>query len=655
MRKNMGQSRSPIVALVGMLFLAGCSAGSPTTRPTAPAIQAIAVSPTTASITAGTTQQFTARATYSDGSVRDVTNLATWSSSETAAATINDQGVALGLVAATTSISASTAGVTSPAASLHVNQLVAITITPENPTIFLGRGQQFHATGTYKNSDGSTTTADITAQVTWSSGSVTTASITSSGFVSSAADGDSMISAVLDSVTGQTLLAVSAPVPESLIVSFATPTVHTRGSVTATVQEKWTDGSLHAPSGSVVWNSNSPKVAGVVATSTKTASVRGLAPGTPSVTATEGPLVSNSAPIQVVTGTNASNPYSIGEYTVTATASPYLTSLGTAPTIGFSPQQAVLDPNGQYLYLLATSNNLVATLFNVNSSTGVLTQSSGSPMQVSAIPDTSYSIIDPYGRFLYVAELTNNLVYAFQIDSSTGALTAVAGSPFSANVSGPVCLIEDLSGQYLYVINLGNATISGYTIDQTLTATGGAITPFASNATIATGSSPGYSTLDPTGTYIYVPDSLANTVTTYAIGSGGGLTNTNTTTAIAGATALWNVAADPSGKYLYVLDVGDVLSTPQTNGAVYQFNLTSGIPGTAPVGSPVSTGVYPNGIVVDPTSSLVAVENAGNANSDTPTPSTISLFTIGTGGALTAQTPVPTGIGPFFVTFYNVP
>jgi DNA-binding beta-propeller fold protein YncE len=115
------------------------------------------------------------------------------------------------------------------------------------------------------------------------------------------------------------------------------------------------------------------------------------------------------------------------------------------------------------------------------------------------------------------------------------------------------------------------------------------------------------------------------------------------------------VAADPSGKYLYVLDNGNPTGTPATNGAVYQFDLTSGIPGTAPVGSPISTGLYPNGIVVDPTTSLVAVENAGNANSGTPTPSTISLFTIGTGGALTAQTPVNTGIAPFFVIFYDAP
>jgi len=438
------------------------------------------------------------------------------------------------------------------------------------------------------------------------------------------------------------------------------PTIAVGNSTVLTATENWSDGTTgHAPTSAVTWSSDTTADANVIANSAATALAAGFAAGSPNITATEGTLTA-TIPITVVVGTahyayvsnsisSGSNPYSIGEYTVTAVTAPYLAALGTAQTPGYSPSQTVLDPNGQYLYLLAGSSDMSATLFNVNTSTGALTQASGTPTTISAGADVVYGVIDPYGRFLYVAEYNGNAVYAFQINPTTGALTAVTGSPFTTNVSGPISLIADHSGQYLYVVNISGADISGYTIDQTLTATGGALTPFTSQATIATGTSPSYSTLDPTGTYIYVPDSGANTVTTYSIGSGGALTNKGATTVVAGATALWNVAADPSGKYLYVLDQGDTITI---NGSVYQFNLTSGIPGTAPVGSSVSTGgLSPYGIVVDPTTSLLAVENQG----DSINPSTIALFSIGSTGALTAQSPVPTGVGPFFVTFYDAP
>lgn len=652
------------VSLALVFVLAACNSGSPVLR-------YIVISPATATISVSNTQQYTATGYYSNGAITPGISV-TWASTNTNVATIDPvAGLATAVGAGTTTINAYASGITATSAMLSVNALTALTIAPQNQTVPSMGTEQFTATGTFKNPDGTTSTTDVSSQVTWGSSNMNIFTISSSGLATSVGpNGTSKISAALDGLTSSTNLTVGAPGPVSLSIAMTPTSIAVGNATVLTATENWSDGTTgHIPTAAVTWSSGTTADANVVPISANTASVAGFAAGMPVITASEAlsSPITGTTTVTVVTGTahyayvsnsgtNASNPYSIGEYTVTATTSPYLTSLGTGtvPTIGFSPQQTVLDPNGQYLYLLATSNNLVATLFTVNSGTGALTQS-GNPTPVSATPDTTYSIIDPYGRFLYVAGFNGNLVYAFQINASTGALTAVMGSPFSTNVNGPVSMIADHSGQYLYVINNGNGTISGYTIDQTLTVTGGAITPFTANPTIPTGSSPSYSALDPTGTYIYVPDSSANTVTTYSIGSGGALTNANTTTAIASATVLWNVAVDPSGKYLYVLDQGDITSTPQTNGAVYQFNLTSGIPGTAPVGSPVSTGVYPNGIVVDPTTSLVAVENAGNINSATPTPSTISLFTIGTGGALTAQTPVNTGLGPFFVIFYDAP
>jgi 6-phosphogluconolactonase (cycloisomerase 2 family) len=654
------------VSLAFMFVLAACNSSTPVLR-------YIVISPATATITTTTTQQYTATGYYSNGAITPGISV-TWASTNTAVATIDPvAGVATAVAVGTTMINAYASGITATSATLNVNGITALTISPLNQTIASGATEQFDAMATFKNADGTTSTTDVTSQVTWTSSNTNAITINSSGLATSVGpNGMSQISAALDGLTAMTSLTVGPPVPVSLTVAPPMPTskIAVGNAMVLTATENWSDGTTgHTPTAAITWSSDTTGNANVVPISANTASLAGFGAGMANITASEAlssPITGTLAVTVAAgtahyayvsnSGTNATNPFSIGEYTVTATTTPYLTSLGTVPTTGFQPQQTVLDPNGQYLYMIATSGTgVTATLFTVNTSTGALTAASSTPTTISGTADVTYGIIDPYGRFLYVADLSTSNVYAFQINQTTGVLTAVTGSPFSTNVSGPISLIADHSGQYLYVINTGSGsggTISGYTIDQTMTATGGALTPFTSNATIATtGTAPSYSTLDPTGTYIYVPDSAANTVTTFAIGSGGALTNKSTTTAIGTASALWNVAVDPSGKYLYVLDQGNTSVTPATNGAVYQFNLTSGIPGTAPVGSAVSTGVTPNGIVVDPSTSLVAVENFG----DDTNPSTISLFTIGTGGALTAQAPVTAGVGPLFVIFYDAP
>jgi 6-phosphogluconolactonase (cycloisomerase 2 family) len=649
------------VSLVCILVLAACNSGTPVLR-------YITISPAATTISAGTTQQYTATGYYSNGAITPGISV-TWASTNTAVATIDPvAGVATGVGPGTTTINAFALGITATPATLSVNALTALTISPLNQTIAAGATEQFDAMGTFKNPDGTTSTTDVTSLVTWSSSNMSVVTISTGGLATSVGpNGSSTISAALDGLTASTNLTIGPPVPVSLSIAPATPTIAVGNSTVLTASENWSDGTTgHVPTTAVTWASDTTADANVVAISATTASVAGFAAGTAHITATEG-TINGAIPVTVVTGSahyayvsnsisTGSNPYSIGEYTVTAATAPYLASLGTAPTPGYSPTQTVLDPNGQYLYVIASSGlGVTATLFTVNPATGALTQASGSPTIVSSAPDSTHGIIDAYGRFLYIADINNSSVYAFQINPTTGALTAVTGSPFTANVSGPISLIADHSGQYLYVINNGGNTptppapdISGYTIDQTLTATGGAITPFTSAPTIPTGSSPLFSTLDPSGTFIYVPDSTDKTVTTYSIGSGGALTNVGVTNPIAAATALWNVAADPSGKYLYVLDQGDTIAI---NGAVYQFNLTSGIPGTAPVGSPVPTGLSPDGIVVDPTTSLLAAENVGDGTN----PSTISLFSISSTGALTALTPAPAGVAPYFVTFYDAP
>ena len=93
--------------------------GTLTVTPAPVLMTGLTVQPAAATITAGQTQQFTARATYSDVSTADVTGFAVWQSANPAVATVTIGGRATGVTAGTASISASRAGFNA-AASLTV-------------------------------------------------------------------------------------------------------------------------------------------------------------------------------------------------------------------------------------------------------------------------------------------------------------------------------------------------------------------------------------------------------------------------------------------------------------------------------------------------------------------------------------------------------
>jgi hypothetical protein len=125
---SVGVDNSPLHALASGVSPDGVYAyGSASTFPTstyystnywvdvffsAGTVSSLAVTPANATISTGSTKQFTAVATYFDGRTQDVTSLATWSSSNTAAATISAGGLATAGQAGSTTISATQAGVT---------------------------------------------------------------------------------------------------------------------------------------------------------------------------------------------------------------------------------------------------------------------------------------------------------------------------------------------------------------------------------------------------------------------------------------------------------------------------------------------------------------------------------------------------------------
>jgi hypothetical protein len=174
----------------------------------------VTVASTSVFLMPGQTQQLVATGTFNDGSRQRLQSVI-WNSSNRSAALISNSPGSAGIVNAqatgATTLTA-TAGDVGGSASLSVAGLVSLAITPANPTITVGSGQQFTATGTF--SDGSQ--QNVTTLATWSSSNTSAVVIGSSaglqGFTMGAAVGTSTITATLGSTQGSTLATVQAPV-----------------------------------------------------------------------------------------------------------------------------------------------------------------------------------------------------------------------------------------------------------------------------------------------------------------------------------------------------------------------------------------------------------------------------------------------------------
>jgi hypothetical protein len=276
---------STITATYGSITASTLLTVSPAT------LVSIAVTPTNPSIAKGTTQQFAATGTYTDNSTQDITTAVTWASTSTAVGTVSNvtgsQGLATGIALGDTTIRAtlsnSSASV-SGATNLHVTNetLVAIGITPSNPTIAKGTDRQFVATGTYTDNS----TQNLTATVTWNSSDNAIATISNAagteGKAHGATQGVINISATLSGVSGVTQLTVTDATLVSINLTPQTPSIPNGTTQQFTATGTYTDNSTQNLTDVASWSTSSAGVATV----SNAAGTRGLATGNSQGTAT---------------------------------------------------------------------------------------------------------------------------------------------------------------------------------------------------------------------------------------------------------------------------------------------------------------------------------------------------------------------------------
>lgn len=232
------------------LSLAGCGGGGP-----APVtLSRVDVTPLNPSIPAGTSQQFAARAVYSDGSSAIVTSASNWASSDTAVAVHNTAGLVQSLSKGTTTISATYSGVTGSAMLTVTDPIVTrVDVSPTNPSIPLGTSQQFDATAIY--SDGST---QQHAAATWGSSSTSVATIDGTGLAQSAGLGNTTVTATYSGVDGTTGLTVTDAVLSSIQVTPANNKLAAEFSLQYAATGIYTDNSTHDLTTTATWSSSVP-------------------------------------------------------------------------------------------------------------------------------------------------------------------------------------------------------------------------------------------------------------------------------------------------------------------------------------------------------------------------------------------------------------
>ena len=146
------------------------------------------------------------------------------------------------------------------------------------------------------------------------------------------------------------------------------------------------------------------------------------------------------------------------------------------------------------------SNALGLGVWDVNPSSGALTEVAGSPFLVSTTGAFYGVDVTPAGDVVFLPDYTNNVMYALAV-AGDGSLTPVPGAPFPSQVTGGMDIAKIRpDGQFLYVSDESGPTkITVYAV-----ATNGVLTEIGGSPFTATGSGWGLE-MHPSGKFLFHP------------------------------------------------------------------------------------------------------------------------------------------------------
>ena len=153
-----------------------------------------------------------------------------------------------------------------------------------------------------------------------------------------------------------------------------------------------------------------------------------------------------------------------------------LTAVGTPVDVGVhDPRAVVVSPDGRFVYVTARRGPLGPPPSNADTAIAVLSIDAngalnpivGSPFFQVGEFNAFGASITPDGKFLYVAQASQDKIDAFSLDATTGAPTPILGSPFAAGAMAPIELSVTPDGGSLYVTEAFGQAVEGFTINPT--------------------------------------------------------------------------------------------------------------------------------------------------------------------------------------------
>src|SRR5207249_4539476 len=187
---------------------AGTAAVTVSTVPVA----SVVVNPATATVVVGATTQLSAVTKDAAGSVLSG-RVISWTSSNTAIATVSAAGLVMGVAAGSATITATSEGKSGTASvTVAIVPVASVTVSPATAVVLVGATVQL--TTTLKDAAGNVLSG---RSVTWASGTPAVATVSSTGLVTGVAASAATITATSEGQGGTTQVSVTASAPGQVI------------------------------------------------------------------------------------------------------------------------------------------------------------------------------------------------------------------------------------------------------------------------------------------------------------------------------------------------------------------------------------------------------------------------------------------------------
>ncbi|MGD6736199.1 Ig-like domain-containing protein, partial [Photobacterium leiognathi subsp. mandapamensis] len=257
-------------------------------------ITEITVTPATVGILIGQTEQLIATAIYSDGRSFDISRSVTWTSEDTAVATITMNGLLFANHEGKTLITAFKDDIISNRVNVNVKEafITGIAVTPSPVNVAKGQTQQLVAAAIYSDDSSS----DISRSSIWACGNTEVATVTSNGLLFGSHAGNTTVTATKDDITSDAVVVnVTAATITDIAVTPSPVNVAKGQTQQLSVMATYSDGTSSDVTSSVTWKSEDT----ATVTVTPSGLLSAVKAGSTTLTAIKDGIISNIVTVNV--------------------------------------------------------------------------------------------------------------------------------------------------------------------------------------------------------------------------------------------------------------------------------------------------------------------------------------------------------------------